>query len=100
MSDLPGSNANSDSLSDPDNIVLKNSWQIHCFHMLSQLKAMELEEKGLRFSKGSVYAHCKRQYKLTGNRRKVMEGLLAILNAVEAEHGVRLSTLRPPPQKG
>lgn len=41
------------------------------FHVTSQMSAIKLEGKGLRF-KRSVLAHCKRYYKLKGNREQVL----------------------------
>jgi hypothetical protein len=41
------------------------------FNMLAQKQALKLELKGLKFSRGSVYAHIKRTYGLRGNKERV-----------------------------
>ncbi len=41
------------------------------FNMLAQKQALKLELKGLRNSRGSVYAHVKRVYGLRGNKQSV-----------------------------
>lgn len=43
------------------------------FNLLQLKYAMKLEMRGLRHSKGSVYAHVKRRFGLKGNRQKVYE---------------------------
>lgn len=41
--------------------------------LLAQKYALKLECAGLKFSRGSVYAHVKRLYGLKGNKQKVYE---------------------------
>lgn len=43
--------------------------QIHT--MLAQKMALSLELKGMKHSRGSVYAHIKRTYGLRGNKQSV-----------------------------
>lgn len=57
----------------------KSSIDVHMF--LTRRAALELECKGLRHSRGSVYALCKRDYDLKGTRERV----LAQMNEVRAE---------------
>lgn len=58
------------------------------FNLLQLKYAMKLEMKGIKHSRGSVYAHVKRRFKLKGNRQSVydqfcrMHGLVALLVAV------------------
>jgi len=60
---------------------------IQMFHLLSQRAALDLEIKGLKFSKGSVYAHIKRTYGFKGNKVKVLAQFTAyIQNLQEKEH--------------
>jgi hypothetical protein len=47
------------------------------FHLCAQISALRLEILGLRHSRGSVYAHVKRQYGLTGNKASVLAQLVA-----------------------
>jgi hypothetical protein len=46
---------------------------IQAFHMLAQYHALKLEIKGLKHSRGSVYAHIKRVYGLKGNKQRVLD---------------------------
>ena len=41
------------------------------FNMLAQKQALRLEMLGMKNSRGSVYAHVKRTYRLRGNRQSV-----------------------------
>lgn len=45
--------------------------QPEMFNMMAQRSALKLELKGLKMSRGSVYAHIKRTYGLRGNRQSV-----------------------------
>lgn len=45
---------------------------IRRYHMYAQLRALDLEIKGIKF-KASVYAHIKRTYNLKGSRKKVRD---------------------------
>lgn len=46
---------------------------IKVWHMLAQKGALSLELKGLKHSRGSVYAHIKKVYGLRGNRQSVYD---------------------------
>ena len=48
---------------------------IRLYQMMAQSKALGLEIKGLKFSKGSIYAHVKKQYGFKGNKQRVLEQL-------------------------
>ena len=56
-------------------------FETRMFQTLAQRAALKLEMKGLKNSRGSVYAHIKRQYGFKGNKAKV----LALLDAYIAE---------------
>jgi hypothetical protein len=56
---------------------------IKLFHLISQYRAIMLEGKGLRFKGGSIMAHCKRTYNLSGNRQKVLDGMLAMIQELD-----------------
>jgi hypothetical protein len=47
--------------------------QTTAFNMLAQRSALKLEIKGLKMSKGSVYAHIKKTYNLKGGKQKVLD---------------------------
>lgn len=59
--------------------VLDGREKVLGFHMLAQYHALKLETKGLRFSRGSVYAHIKRTYGLKGSKKRVLEQFRALL---------------------
>lgn len=58
-----------------DIVVLNDPKAIRRFFQLTQLKAMELEAKGLKHSRGSVYAKVKKDYGFIGNRQSVIKQL-------------------------
>ena len=45
--------------------------QPEMFNMMAQKQALKLELRGLKMSRGSVYAHIKRTYGLRGNKQSV-----------------------------
>lgn len=53
-------------------IVLDTPEGIEFYLLASRKAALSLEIKGLRHSRGSVYALCKRVYGLKGNRQSVL----------------------------
>lgn len=58
-----------------DGFALTTPEQISFFQIRSQISAIKLEGKGIRFRGGSVLAHVKRIYNLKGNRDKVLDAL-------------------------
>ena len=58
---------------------------ITMFHMLAQRSALKLEMKGLKFSKGSVYAHIKRVYGLRGNKNSVYTQFCELIEKKKGE---------------
>jgi len=46
---------------------------INIFQFLARKSALKLEIAGLRHSKGSVYAVCKKVYGLKGSKQRVLE---------------------------
>lgn len=61
-------------------IVLTGETQTRMFQTLAQRSALKLEMMGLKNSRGSVYAHIKRQYGFKGNKARS-----ALLDAYIAE---------------
>jgi hypothetical protein len=59
--------------------VLTGETQTRMFQMLSQKYALKLEMKGLKHSRGSVYAHVKRQYGFKGNKASVLAQLETLI---------------------
>lgn len=55
------------------------------WHMLTQKAALKLEIGGIKNSRGSVYAHIKRVYNLTGSREKVLEKFSALIEQESAK---------------
>jgi hypothetical protein len=60
-----------------------NAVDVHMF--LTRRAALGLEMKGLRHSRGSVYALCKREYGLKGNREKVHAAMTTVRNEILGE---------------
>lgn len=54
-------------------VVLDTPEEIERFRILALRGALWLETKGLRHSRGSVYAFVKRTFNLKGNKRSVYE---------------------------
>lgn len=44
---------------------------INWYHMRTQLSALKLEMAGIKSGHGSVYAHVKKTYGLSGNKQRV-----------------------------
>jgi hypothetical protein len=61
-------------------IVLDTPDQIQFFQIARLCSALKLEMIGLKHSRGSVYAYCKRTYGLKGNKAKVLEAMTKIKN--------------------
>ena len=59
--------------------------EIAMYHMLAQKSALGLELKGLKFSKGSVYAHIKRTYGLRGNKQSVYTQFCELIERKKGE---------------
>ena len=53
-------------------MMLTNPDQIQAYRMLTLLKGLELECKGLRMSGRSCYAIIKKEFNLKGNRASVL----------------------------
>jgi len=56
-----------------ESIVLNTPEQIEMYRLLTLYHALKLETKGLKFSRGSVYANIKREFNLKGNKQSVLE---------------------------
>lgn len=68
-----------------DSISLTEPKQIEMYHMLSQKAALGLELKGLKFSRGSVYAHIKHTYGLRGNKQSVYTQFCELIEKKKGE---------------
>jgi len=62
----------------------KSAIDVHMF--LTRRAALSLECKGLHHSRGSVYALCKREYDLKGNKAHVLDQMNAIRDQLLEEH--------------
>jgi hypothetical protein len=61
--------------------------QIQGFRLVSLKHALRLEIKGLRHSRGSVYALVKREFGFRGSKAKVLAQLEAHIETFNQEHG-------------
>jgi len=59
--------------------------QPELFNMLAQKAALRLEIKGLKMSRGSVYAHIKRTYGLRGNKQSVYTQFCELVEKAKGE---------------
>ena len=59
-------------------IVIDTPSGIEVFQLLRLKSALSLEMKGLKNSRGSVYAYIKRVYNLHGNKQKVYDAFVKI----------------------
>ena len=64
-----------------ESIVLDTPKQIELYHMMTQRSALELEMKGIKHSRGSVYAYIKRMYGLRGNKASVLTQFCELIEA-------------------
>ena len=71
----------------PGYLYSRISPQVQGFRLLQLKYALKLEIKGLRHSRGSVYAHVKREFGFRGNKSKVLAQLEAHIEAFNREHG-------------
>lgn len=65
------------------NVIVGN--KIEVFHMKTQMKALELEIKGMKSRRGSIYAFIKSNYGLKGNKQKVLEQFKNLINSKEQQ---------------
>lgn len=68
-------------------IILDTPEDINFFQVATQCSALKLETLGLRHSRGSVYAFCKKQYGFKGTKEKVLAQMVAMKNAMMAKAG-------------
>lgn len=60
---------------------------IDFFQLAARKGALGLELKGMRHSRGSVYALCKRVYGLKGSKQKVYDQMVQMVeDAIAAKH--------------
>jgi hypothetical protein len=59
--------------------------QPEMFNMLAQKSALGLELKGMKMSRGSVYAHIKRTYGLKGNKQSVYTQFCELVEKYKGE---------------
>ena len=55
------------------------------YNMIAQKHALSLEMKGLKHSRGSVYAHIKRVYGLRGNKQSVFTQFCELVEKAKGE---------------
>lgn len=70
----------------PNNtIILDTPDQINFFQVARLCSALKLETIGLKHSRGSVYAYCKRIYGFKGNKAKVLAQMMAMKEKMLAD---------------
>ena len=67
-------------------IVLDTPDAINFFQVARLCSALKLEIIGLKHSRGSVYAWCKKQYGFKGNKDKVLAQMVAMKEKMLADH--------------
>lgn len=70
--------------------VITGSERIKLVSMVAQRAALNLERKGLRHSRGSIYALIKRSYGLKGNREAVYTQFCELIEKYKQEHGLQV----------
>ena len=60
--------------------ILDTKEGINFFQVARLCSALKLEILGLKHSRGSVYAYCKRTYGLKGNKEKILAQMVAMKN--------------------
>ena len=65
--------------------ILDTPQDINFFQVARLCSALKLECKGLKMSRGSVYAHCKRTYGFKGNKEKVLAQMVAMKEKMIAD---------------
>ena len=53
------------------------------FQLLQWKYGLQLEMKGMKNSRGSIYAHVKRTFGWKGNRQKIYDKLVKVLDDIE-----------------
>lgn len=60
-------------------IVIDTPSGIEVFQLLRLKAALKLEMLGMKYSRGSVYAYIKRTYGLKGNKQKVYDNFIKLI---------------------
>ena len=68
-------------------IVLDHPAQIEGFRLCTLRAALKLEIKGLRHSRGSVYAAIKKQFGFRGSKERVLEQLSTYIEQFNRDNG-------------
>lgn len=66
--------------------TVEGDWNTKVFHLLQLKYALILEIKGLRHSQGSAYAYVKKRFGFKGNKQRVLDQLVAL---IESKHNER-----------
>lgn len=66
-------------------VILDTPADINFFQVATQCSALKLETLGLRHSRGSVYAFCKKHYGFKGNKEKVLAQMVAMKEKLIAD---------------
>ena len=61
---------------------------IELYHLTAQKYALKLEMLGMKNSRGSVYAHLKRTHGWKGNKQKIMDQLVSLIEGKKKEAGI------------
>ena len=61
---------------------------IELYHLTAQKSALKLEMLGMKNSRGSVYAHLKRTHGWKGNKQKIMDQLVSLIEGKKKEAGI------------
>ena len=63
-----------------ETIFLDTPESIRRLHILSQISAIKLEGKGIRFKGGSILSYCKKAYNLKGCRDSIIMQMKELAN--------------------
>ena len=69
-------------------MLITGTENISMYHLITLKHALKLECKGLKHSRGSVYAHVKKTFGFKGNKASVLEQLTTHIEALYQAHEV------------
>ena len=69
-------------------MIIDSPQQIELYQMLVLRKALQLEMKNIRMSRGrTAYSSIKKEYNLKGSRQKVLDAFTEIINTIKIQEG-------------
>jgi len=68
-------------------MLISTPQEVKIKRMIVQKCACKLESQGMKHSRISVIAQCKREYNLKGNKKSVYTQMVALCDKVKAEAG-------------